>query len=206
MNRKSGLIVVGILSLAGIFLSQMATFTPAQNKVEPSPSSVSKDDKSINSEILDDSVYDTPPHVYKVRSRTGVTAPLIDVDDPYWSKLLEENRVKYGDFIKMYWPDYLVNSVSKFDVDGDGVPEQIAHMLPPGVNGKGSRVDIVKDGKIIFTYSGYYSRIEQAETNNGFYLFWTSGEQFDNMAGETKVKYLFEDNKFIPISEETVGK
>lgn len=159
----------------------------------------------VQSKDIKQAVYEIDPHIYEKQTYNDTYAPAIDItQDTYWQKLMQESLNKYGDVVSMYWPDYLVSSVDEFDVDGDGNFEKIVSMLPPGVNGKGSRVDIVKNGKIIFSDSDYYAWIEKGDTNNNFFLHWRSGEQFDRGSVEYKTKFVYGDSKFTPVWEQEI--
>lgn len=162
--------------------------------------------RSYPSTNVKQEIYDAVPYYYEKREyNDGVSIRAFDPrGDKYWEGLMQEKQAKYGDLVITYWPDFLVGNVEKFDVDNDGNKEQIVDMLPPGVNGKGARVDIVKNGKIIFTDSDYYVSIEPTKTNNGFYLVWTSGDQFDQGKGETRTRFVFENGKFIPVWEQEI--
>lgn len=153
--------------------------------------------------------YDNKSHLYeKNKHDDGVGISMIQEGDEYWEGLMKDSQTKYGNFVKMYWPDYLVTGKDDFDVDLDNNKETILTLSVPELNHAPHRIDIVKNGKIIFSYSGYQPEIEPSKTNNGFYLLWTSGEQLNSgyccPSGQMRTRFVYDNHEFNPIWEQEI--
>lgn len=151
------IIVLGTLILISYFK------TTSQN-----PSS--SNEPQQNTQVTLQGEYNTEPHIYqkkKFDDGVSVRAYLVEGDE-YWEGLKKEAKNKYGSVVEEYWPDYLVEGKQEFDVDLDQANETILTLAVPEVNHPPHRVDIIKDGKIIFSYEDYKPRIEDEKTGNGF--------------------------------------
>lgn len=144
-----------------------------------------------------------------------------------WEKILEENTIcgdnknedcgfletikqnynDYKDLASIYLPADSIYT-EKFDVDGDNKNETIVFSCGIGGNHCPHSVDIIKDNKIIFSASLNGVNIKPAETKNGFYLEWNNDEDLSSgyccPRGYVKTKFVYENNKFIPVLEQEV--
>lgn len=118
--------------------------------------------------------------------------------------LAENNYSQYGVWTTHFLPTYEIYKIENFDVDGDDVEETIIHKnINCRATGGSFNADIIKNGEIIFSTTGHNSAIVPADTNNGFYV-----EQSDAVgccaAGYLRTRFVFENDKFIPIYEQDV--
>jgi hypothetical protein len=95
-----------------------------------------------------------------------------------------------------------ITAESNFDVDGDSKKEQVISMST-GVNHGVQNMYIVKDGKIIFKDEGSPDVITKSESRNGFYLT-NYLDTFLAQPGQiTRVRYIYNQGKFIPVWTQT---
>ncbi len=123
----------------------------------------------------------------------------------------KEDYDKHGDIALFTWNDWMdINKIIEYDINGDGENESIIELCGIGGNHCPHKIVIIKDDSIIFKYQGARPLgIKPSEDNNGFYISWASAESLlDNgwccPAWETKTKFVFTNNKFIPVSEEKI--
>jgi len=106
-----------------------------------------------------------------------------------------------------------ITTIKKFDVDGDGKDETVMGLCGGG-NHCPDKVIIVKNNKIIFSTSagGIGPNITDTGTSNGFYIEWApwlhDGSKWDVglccLPGYKKTRFVFKDEKFIPVYEQEV--
>lgn len=126
-----------------------------------------------------------------------------------WGKtVVEENYRKYGSLATNYLPTDNIWTLEKFDVDSDGVAETIVSYNFTGAADAGSyRSDIIKGNNVIFSVEEDNSSIVPADTTNGFYVEWRSANDPAPRCCEEGIKrtrFVFRDDKFIPIYEQEV--
>ena len=120
---------------------------------------------------------------------------------------IKQNYNEYKDLAPFYLP---VESIytEKFDVDGDKKDETIIFGCGIGGNHCPHNFDIVKDNKIIFSAGLSGVNIKPTETGNGFYLEWNNDEDLTGGYccpwGYVRTKFVYENNKFIPVLEQKV--
>ncbi len=128
-------------------------------------------------------------------------------EDCGYLKQMYENFNEFPDFAPYYLPTYSIN-VKKFDLDGDGIKEIIIYSCGIGGNHCPHKVDIIKNDSIIFSSSLIGAQIYPTDSNNGFYLDWYSEDNLSNgyccPSGHIRTRFIFENNKFIPILEQEV--
>lgn len=127
----------------------------------------------------------------------------------YGQPQVEDSYKQFGTLISNYLPDRYIWKTDKFDVDGDGLAETIAYTNMTGAADGGSYTsDIIKGNNIIFSVQEDNSMIIPADTSNGFYIEW--GQVGDPNAGRCceegikRTRFVFKDNKFIPIYEQEI--
>lgn len=127
----------------------------------------------------------------------------------YGQPQVEDSYKQFGTLISNYLPDKYIWKTDKFDVDGDGITETIVYTNMAGAADGGSYTsDIIKGNNIIFSVSEDNSMIIPADTPNGFYIEW--GAVGDPNSGRCceegihRTRFVFKDNKFVPIYEQEV--
>lgn len=127
----------------------------------------------------------------------------------YGQTQVEDSYKQFGTLISNYLPDRYIWKTDKFDVDGDGIAKTIVYTNMTGAAGAGSYTfDIIKGNNIIFSMKEDNSMLIPADTSNGFYVEW--GQAGDPNAGRCceegvkRTRFVFKDNKFIPIYEQEV--
>lgn len=126
----------------------------------------------------------------------------------YQMKFIEEGLKKYPNIAGSFAPNLGVVDVREFDVDGDGVNEKIVTTQECGANCNYTD-HIIKGENIIFEEKSYYKyvNINKSIDDNGFYLKWQPPDGiFDDFGsccapGYRTTRFIFADDKFIPVSE-----
>lgn len=126
----------------------------------------------------------------------------------FGKSVVEANYKKYGQLSLYYLPEDYIVSVNEFDVDNDGINEQIVmHNFVGSADGGSYSTDILKNYKIIFSTTEDNSRIIEADNNNGFYIEWNNSKYGYPRCcedGFTRTRFVYKDNKFIPVYEQEV--
>lgn len=118
----------------------------------------------------------------------------------------EENITEFGEIALRFLPDDYIEYVKKFDVNGDGVDEQIVGLCSGG-NHCPSPILVVESDKIIFSTWGSVSTKEiiPSDDGNGFLVRWASDEQesegFARPLGFMQTKFVYKDGTFISVEE-----
>lgn len=122
--------------------------------------------------------------------------------------VIEENYQKYGSLATNYLPLDYIQTLEKFDVDDDKIPETIVSYNFVGSADAGSyRSDVIKGSNIIFSVQEDNAGIIPADTTNGFYVEWRSANEVGPRCcpeGFMRARFVFQDGKFIPIYEQEV--
>jgi hypothetical protein len=131
-----------------------------------------------------------------------------DQDCGYVDQIVE-NYNEYEDFSPYYLPSSTI-IVKEFDVDADGNNEKIIYGCGLGGNHCPHKVDVIKNNKIIFSVNGVnIADIKPVETGNGFYLNWHDDDDLGGgyccPSGYVRTKFVYQDNRFIPILEQKVN-
>jgi hypothetical protein len=121
-----------------------------------------------------------------------------------------ENYGEYGDLASRYLPADSI-WVNRFDVDSDGVDEDIVFVCGIGGNHCPHYVQIIKDNKVIFTTDGggIGISLSPVDSKNGFYLDWRNDDDWANTGfccarGYVRTRFVYKDDKFIPVLEQKV--
>lgn len=128
-------------------------------------------------------------------------------EDCGFSDVILENYSEFKDLASYYLPQASVYT-DKLDVDGDNIDETLVYSCNAGGNHCPHALDIIKNDKIIFSASLSGININPVETRNGFYLEWNN--EYDLTGGYccpwgyVRTRFVYEDNKFIPILEQKV--
>lgn len=128
--------------------------------------------------------------------------------DGGFKSFVEENYKEFGNISTNYLPGDYIQNVNKFDVDDDGIDEQVVTYNFVGSADAGSyRSDIVKGDKIIFSVQEDNARIVPADTTNGFYVEWRRANDRGGRCcpeGYIRTRVVFKDGRFIPLFEQEV--
>lgn len=116
-----------------------------------------------------------------------------------------ENIQKYGvlarRFIGAAGEGWLINSVTKMDVDKDGEKETLISMYLLGANIGGQKDLVIKGDMIIFsTDQNIFSTLTPAKNGNGFFLQWA--DNFKGRDGYITTRFIFDGSSFIPAYEQ----
>lgn len=130
---------------------------------------------------------------------------------PDYESVYRDQLRDYGNIATRFLPTDSISGLRKFDVDNDGKDETILSLCGVGGNHCPHYIIVVRGQNIIFSsYAGLYNKdLAKTDTANGFYLHWTSTEgNWDDGAcctlGYKKTRFVYEDNKFIPVYEQEV--
>ncbi|MDP3758678.1 MAG: hypothetical protein Q8Q86_03070 [Candidatus Daviesbacteria bacterium] len=135
--------------------------------------------------------------------------------------IIQENYREYGQLALRYLPVNFVSSKKELDVNSDGRVETIITLAGVGsAAGRTLFADIIKDNKVIFRASddeekidkskkpGLYVWIDPTSTGNGFYVNWHNDQHYQQglccPSGHMKTRFVYKDNKFVPIYEQEV--
>ena len=140
--------------------------------------------------------------------------PLVDIKkeiqpgDIFLSGRVEENYKEYGALASNYLPDNSIEETDYFDVDSDGIKEEIIeYNFTNRADAGSSNSDIIKNNNIIFSVKEDNSRIVPADTSNGFYVEWRKQDYVYPRCcepGFIRTRFVFKEGKFIPLYEQEV--
>jgi len=125
-----------------------------------------------------------------------------------FTEQIKNNYNENKDIASYYLP---IDSVYKesFDVDNDGKDEIIVFACEIGGNHCPHYIEIIKDNKIIFHAEGISIDIKSVDSKNGFYLEWKNASNYNEgfccPTGYVRTRFVYKDNKFIPILEQFVN-
>lgn len=121
---------------------------------------------------------------------------------------VDESYKKFGKLALYYLPEFYITSVEEFDVDSDNNNEKIVtYNITQSATAGSYKTDIIKGNKIIFSSTEDNSSIIKSENRNGFYVEWNNRKyQYPRCCEEgfTRTRFVFKDNKFIPVYEQEV--
>ena len=115
-----------------------------------------------------------------------------------------KNYHDFPQYAGYYVPKNLVDLVDKIDIDNDKKAETIVYYSCRGCNAPSRNMDIIKDGRVIFSAKGGNMSIKQIKGEVGFVLS-TISATLSRQEGYTKVTFkLNEYNEYNPVSQEDV--
>lgn len=108
-----------------------------------------------------------------------------------------------------YLPAYFVDLKDSFDVDIDGKNEMILSLGGVGGNHFPHITKIIKNNEVIFSVEETQPTIEETKTHDGFYVNWSNMYKDFPIGqccptGSTRTRFVFKDNKFIPVWEQEI--
>lgn len=118
------------------------------------------------------------------------------------SEIVEENFKNYPDLAGYYLPKNFIDSIDYLDIDKDGQDEKVVYYSCHGCNALPRNVDIIKDGRIIFSAKGGNLSVkENKELFPGFILS-DSGLVLLKSEGYTMIKFKQNiSSDYIPYEE-----
>ncbi len=122
------------------------------------------------------------------------------MEDGMGEETFTEQIDTYGDLARRFLPHDLVESVEEFDVDNDGMDEQIIGICGLWGNGCPHKILIVRNDSVIFETSA--RKIIRTPSGNGFTLVWQ--KEYKNPYGDMRTRFVFEGGKFMPVYEQEV--
>jgi len=81
-----------------------------------------------------------------------------------------QNYIDFPDWAPYYLPLNTIDGVDTIDIDMDGKKENIVYYSCRGCNGTPRSLDIIKDGRIIFTADGSNLKLLSLDSEIGFYI------------------------------------
>ena len=84
--------------------------------------------------------------------------------------VLTRNYLDFPDWAPYYIPLSTVDGVDTVDIDMDGKKETVVYYSCRGCNGTPRSLDIIKDGRIIFTADGSNLKLTPLDSEIGFYI------------------------------------
>lgn len=152
----------------------------------------------------------------EIKSLPPATPTEWDVGQEYY----EEQKKEYGDLAVRFWSGeyrtgeygtgaYSITFLKKFDVDRDGQNETMIGICGLWGNHCPHEILIIKNNKQIFQFGDEGPGIISSETGNGFYLTWHAAKHYEGVGlccpkGHIKTRFVFENNKFVPIYEQEI--
>ena len=112
---------------------------------------------------------------------------------------------QYGDLARRFVGDagkgLDIYSVKEVDVQKDGIKDTLVSLSLTGANIGGYQDILIRGNQVIFsTKLGSFSTLTPASNGNGFFLQWC--DNFKCFDGYVTTRFVFEDNKFIPVYEQ----
>jgi hypothetical protein len=121
------------------------------------------------------------------------------LDDPVRS----QNYTDFPDWAPYYLPLNTVDAVDTVDIDMDGKKETMVYYSCRGCNGTPRSLDIIIDGRIIFTADGSNLKLSSLDGEIGFYI---NNEIIPREGMYTKIKFLAdEDGNYYVKSEQDIS-
>jgi len=118
--------------------------------------------------------------------------------------VLNKNYLEFPKWAGYYLPLNTIDAVVAIDIDNDEIQETVIYYSCRGCNAPPRSLDIVKDGRIIFTADGANLSLTPLTDKKGFNLETKTIPR--NYGDFTRVKFLFNsDSELFPYSEEDIG-
>lgn len=158
--------------------------------------------------LLDDAFDNMSEYLPPLKSREEILQSVGN-----YTNLVQRVLEQDGELARHFLPEEVISDVKKFDVDDDGIEEQIISLCSLGSNHCPDKILIVKNERIIFRITGVVNpEITEADTSSGFYLHWspwrTDGSKWDVglccMPGYFKTRFVNIDGEFLPVYEQEV--
>ena len=135
--------------------------------------------------------------------------PTMDITIP--KDLYSNTKMKEPTSLELLKSGDEITNTSYFDVDKDGKKEKIISLCSVGANHCPDSQLVIKDNTVIFSLVGKLmgGSIDPTATGNGFYANWYTDKDFEKglccSSGNTRTRFIYKDNIFIPIFEQRIG-
>ena len=118
---------------------------------------------------------------------------------------IDDNFNKYPELAGYYLPKNIIDSTSTLDIDKDGKSEELIYYSCPGCNAPSRNVDVIKNGRIIFSAQGGNLEVKTNNENTPGFILSDSGLVLARPEGYTEVKFKLNfDNEYYPYEEKDV--
>ena len=117
------------------------------------------------------------------------------LDDPVRS----QNYTDFPDWAPYYLPLNTIDGVDTLDIDMDGKKETIVYYSCRGCNGTPRSLDIIIDGRIIFTADGSSLKLTPLDREIGFYI---NNDIIPRDGSYTKIKFIADEDGIYYVKSE----
>lgn len=131
------------------------------------------------------------------------------MDDTIINTIIDENIEKSGSLLGVFFSNKreMITSYSTFDVDSDGIKEDIVETANFGGNHPPHNGYVIKNNIVILYIGLDAGSINQAKDGNGFYIknpIRDDGTSLCCPNGYRRYRVIYDNNKFIPVWEQKI--
>jgi hypothetical protein len=120
-------------------------------------------------------------------------------------ELITENFSKFPELAGYYLPINIIDATSSLDIDKDGKLEELVYYSCPGCNAPSRNVDIIKDGRIIFSAHGGSLELKNNNEDKPGFVLSDVGLVLPRPEGYTEIKFrLNSDSEYVPYEERDI--